>query len=280
MRRDAGPFDTSRVVRAELTFVSGGGRTLLARQFVPYPFHITRPFYLDRARPDLATLYLQSAAGGLYRGDDLELALSVNSGGAHVTTQAATIVHDCGTQPAVQSTRLSIGENGFLAYTPDLQVMFPGANLRVEMLVTLKRGASAVITDGYTWHDPIGANRIFHQLWQRLDIRDETGRCLVKETAAVAGSDIVGSSSPIGQYRAFGSALLLGTPTAMPDTSIIVSECDRLGCLAGSTELPNGAGRLVRCLAPDGQTLRGVLHTVFEQGFRSTVGFAPALRRK
>jgi urease accessory protein len=56
----------TRTVEASLCFSRGGGRTVLARQRLPYPFHATRTFHLDQARPDLATLYLQSAAGGLY----------------------------------------------------------------------------------------------------------------------------------------------------------------------------------------------------------------------
>ncbi len=72
-----------------------GGRTMLRRQHVGYPFHITRAFHLDRMRPDLATLYLQSTSGGLYAADRLELDLTVGAGAAlHLTTQASTVVHD------------------------------------------------------------------------------------------------------------------------------------------------------------------------------------------
>ena len=74
---------------------------MLLRQHVPYPFHVTRPFYLDAQRPDLATLYLQSSSGGVYGGDDLSLTLDIRAGAAaQVTTQAATIVHDCRGSPA------------------------------------------------------------------------------------------------------------------------------------------------------------------------------------
>ena len=86
-----GTGHASGPVEASLHFHRGGGRTVLAHQHVPYPFHATRPFYLDRERPEIATLYLQSASGGLYRGDDV--ALSIVAGphaAAHVTTQAST----------------------------------------------------------------------------------------------------------------------------------------------------------------------------------------------
>ena len=82
---------------AEVLLVAelAGGRTILRRQYVGYPFHITRPFQLDRMRPDLATLYLQSTSGGLYAADRLALDLTIGAGAAlNLTTQASTVVHD------------------------------------------------------------------------------------------------------------------------------------------------------------------------------------------
>ena len=64
-------------VEALLHFCRAGGRTVLAGQRLPYPFHATRTFYLDRANPEIATLYLQSASGGLYRGDSHGLSFVV-----------------------------------------------------------------------------------------------------------------------------------------------------------------------------------------------------------
>src|SRR5689334_23739760 len=49
----------------------------------------------------MATLYLQSAAGGLYRGDDLAVAIEVGPvAAAEITTQAATVVHNAHGDPA------------------------------------------------------------------------------------------------------------------------------------------------------------------------------------
>ena len=92
---------------------------MLTHQRIPYLFHATRPFYLDQARPDLATLYLQSAAGGLYRGDRVALSITAEPhSAAHVTT-AATIVHRTDRFPVEQSMRLEVGDHAFLALTPD-----------------------------------------------------------------------------------------------------------------------------------------------------------------
>ena len=89
-RNDAVSLASERRIEAELHFAFRGGRTVLAHQHVPYPFHVTRAFHLDRARPDLATLYLQSASGGLYRGDQLVLDIDVAPGvGPHAETSSS-----------------------------------------------------------------------------------------------------------------------------------------------------------------------------------------------
>ena len=88
-------FEAGRKAEVLLVAERAGGRTVLRRQHVGYPFHVTRAFQLDRMRPDLATLYLQSASGGLYAADRLSLDLVVGAGSAlNLTTQASTVVHD------------------------------------------------------------------------------------------------------------------------------------------------------------------------------------------
>ena len=74
--------DAGREAEVLLVAELAGGRTILRRQHVGYPFHITRAFQLDRMRPDLATLYLQSTSGGLYAADRLALDVTVGAGAA------------------------------------------------------------------------------------------------------------------------------------------------------------------------------------------------------
>ncbi|MSO70249.1 MAG: urease accessory protein UreD, partial [Alphaproteobacteria bacterium] len=69
-------------------------RTHMARNYAAYPYHVTRPLYFDAGWPELPTLLLQSASGGLFQGDRLSLEVSVGAGAAvQITTQSATKVH-------------------------------------------------------------------------------------------------------------------------------------------------------------------------------------------
>jgi urease accessory protein len=270
-----------RCARAALHFDVGGGRTILAHQHVPYPFHVTRPFYLDRQRPDLATLYLQSASGGLYRGDKLLIDIDVAPGAAaHVTTQAATVVHDTRAHAAVQSTCLRVGEGAFVAMTPDPLVLFPGAAIESAIDVTLARGACAILSDGFACHDPAGQGRPFARAALATTVRDETGRVLVADRGAIEGAYFLGAVSPAGPHAAVGTLFALGSGAERVAAAELERRLDALRCVAGVTRTPHELGIAIRMLAPDGGTLACGLDLAFAVAFEALLGFTPARRRK
>ncbi|HVI30252.1 urease accessory protein UreD [Hansschlegelia sp.] len=265
--------------RAELVFARGGGRSALVRQVTPYPFHVTRPFALDAARPDLATLYLQSASGGIYRGDRLELDLAVRPGAAaHVTSQAATVVHHTGAQRARQITRLSVAEGAFAALTLDPLILFPGAELTVETSVHLAPGALAILAEGVAAHDFSGAGRPFGELRAETSVFGPDGKLLLADRSTVPGAEFAELLGP--GMAAYGSALLLGPEGRLPDPAALEAALDAVGCLAAACPAPNGAGLSVRMIASNGGRIVTGVETVFALGAEAMLGFSPARRRK
>jgi urease accessory protein len=268
-------------VEATLHFHRGGGRTVLACQRVPYPFHATRPFYLDHARPEIATLYLQSASGGLYRGDDV--ALSIVAGphvAAHVTTQASTIVHKTHKRAVTQTARIEIGEHSFVAMTPDPLVLFPGAEICCTTEVTLASTGCAILTDGLAHHDPEGTGRPFERYGNAVTVRSESGRVLLADRGSLAGELMLGSTSPLGPFRAVGTLLVFGRGSERCDADVLESRLTALGCVAGISKLPNDAGIGGRILAANGGVLARGLEAAFAIAFEALIGVPPARRRK
>jgi len=271
----------ARSIEAELCFAVGGGRTVLTRQRVPYPFHVTRPFHLDRLRPDLATLYLQSASGGLYRGDRIALTLDVMTGAAvHVTTQASTIVHDTGGFGVEQATRITVGPDAFAVFTPDPLVLFPGAAIESRTEIALDATARAILTDGFCHHDPGAQDHAFDCCALSTIVRDAQGHVLVADRGVIDGATFGSRFSPLGRHRAVGTLLALGPGADRLDPATLEHCLDGLGCLAGMSPAPNRAGAAIRILAPDGGTLVRGLDAAFALAFEALVGVAPARRRK
>ncbi len=265
--------------KADFVFASGGGRTYLAAQYAPYPFHVTRPFFLDAARPDLATLYLQSASGGLYRDDRLELGIETRPcAAAHVTSQAATVVHRAAGRHILVTTRLVAHPRSLLALTSDPYVLFPETALTIETELVLHEDASAVIAEGFAVHDPSGGARPFAALHTMSRVVTPNGRVLFDDRSRFAGDDFIGGiGSPLGGWRALGSVLLLGGAI---DPAAVEARLDAIGVFACASPLPNAAGWGLRLLATDGGRLSSGLELAFAACFEALTGAAPARRRK
>jgi urease accessory protein len=260
-------------------FARAGGRTELLRQHVAYPFHITRPFYLDAARPDLATLYLQSAAGGVYGGDELRFAAQFGRDSATcITTQSATIVHDSRGCLARQRVQLDLADGAMAVFAPDPLVLFPGAMLESSTEITLGAGASALLQDGFGCHTPAGSAGRFERIALNTTVRDAQGRILVADRGGLDGAMMQLAASPLGRWWACGTTFLLGARRFDPRP--LQAALDARGCYAGVGFLPNDAGLFLRLLAGDGGTLARGQQIAFYHGFSALIGHPPAIRRK
>jgi urease accessory protein len=266
-------------VRAVLHFASGGGRTFLKDQHVPYPFHITRPHALDPLRPAHATLILQSAAGGLYRGDRLALDVSAGPGTvATVRSQAATVVHAAG-HPIGMDARVAAAEGAVLTLATEPYILFPGTSLSVSTEVTLAADATAILAEGFATHDPGGRDSTFGALSTRCRVVRPDGTVLVDDAGAIDGGSFSGDGSPLGPYRAMGTVMILGDAARGIHLGGIEETLDGLAVLGASTRLPNGAGVCVRLLARDGGRLARGSDAVLAAVFQGLHGGALPARR-
>jgi urease accessory protein len=274
-------FEIGRKAEVLLVAELAGGRTVLRRQHVGYPFHVTRAFQLDRMRPDLATLYLQSASGGLYATDRLALDLVVGAGAAlNLTTQAATVVHDARGQASTMCQSVTVKDNAFCAIISDPYVLFPGADLYIETTATVAAGATLIMAEGFAAHDPHGRGGTFARFSTHTRIMAPDGRLLVSDRGSVCGEEISTSCGTLGGMAAAGSVLMIAAPDRLADIAEIEAAADACGCLAGVTAAPNQAGLAMRLLAPDSGTLIRGIEAAFHIAARAALGVDLAPRRK
>lgn len=276
------PYQTgARCGRFELSFARHGARTHVGRQFVSYPFHMTRPFALDAAIPSLLTVYQQSSSGGLYRAEQLSSRYEVGArAAAHVTTQAATVVHDCHGQAARQTTDIALEEQAFLALTPDPLVLFPGASCSTTIQARLAPGAVLFLSDAFGCHDPEGRFRPFDRLGADVVVRDAAGRLLVRDSFEASGAQLAGAPSPIGAWRAVCNFMLLGDRARLPTAEAFASLDRTPSVILGRTMLANGAGWGMRCLCADAIAARAISESLFGLAVEAAFGKQPVPRRK
>jgi urease accessory protein len=278
-KRSCSSNNVGRDVEAHLAVDLAGGRTTLRRQHVGYPLHVTRGFYLDANRPDLLTLYLQSASGGLYAGDRLALDISVGANAAfHLTTQAATVVHDGRDIGSRQRQSISVESGAFCALASDPYVLFPGAKLDLETVATVAEDAALFLADGFAIHDPRDSGRTFAQFTSRQCISRPDGRLLLQDIGRIDGDEL--RNGAVGNMAAAATIFIVASPDKLPAMAAMEDAADRLGCLAGASVAPNGAGQVMRILASDGGTLARALEAAFHVASRAALGVDLARRRK
>jgi len=265
----------------DLAFADVGGRTVLARQFAAYPFHLTRPFHLGDSGRGMATLYLQSASGGLYRGDDLAMTIDVEPGAAaEITTQSSTVVHDAHGDIARLRQEAMVGAGGFLALWPDPVILLPGAMLRQSIEVTLADGASALVAESWLGHDPLGQGRPFGVLESATIVRTAAAAPLVAERQIIRGSDWRLALGGEAGWTAAGNVFVLGAVGRALSADAVVAAMALPGVAAGASALPNGAGLGIRLLARDGVALTAALKAAWRVAFVAAFGSEPLPRRK
>ncbi len=258
-----------------------GGKTVIRRQHVGYPLHVTRPFRLDRNRPDLATLYLQSASGGLYAGDNVSLELIVEVDAAlHLTTQASTVVHDGRGIGSVQNQTIAVQSGGFCAVTSDPFILFPNAHLSIATSAIVAEDAVLILADGFAVHDPAQSKKPFDRFVTATRIQRPDGAVLMSDRGGLCGVELTGSLGPLGGHFAAATLLVMAPTPRCADGAEMEAAAHDCGCLAGASLAPNRAGIAIRILAPDGGTLVRGIEAAFHVAARSALGVDLARRRK
>jgi urease accessory protein len=271
--------------RLELVFAPDAeGRSYLNRQFACYPFHVCRVQYLDADQPHMASLYLQSSAGGLFAGDELDVSIACEANAmAHVTTQASTIVYGMPDGEACQRTTIEVSDGGFLEYLPDPMIMFPQSRLHNRLSLKLASNATAIVVDAFLSHDPGGADQPFGLYSSETEISDGTGRRLVLDRFHTSGADC--RAGKVGVMDGYGmQATILAASTAVSPQSLLEALRHELGdtpaVYGAASTLPNGCGAWVRLLADDGATLKEAVTKLWMALRHGITGQVPALRRK
>jgi urease accessory protein len=280
--------NTGRAIRGgrvELTFTRDpGGQTFLSRQFADYPYHLCRPHRFVGDPPGMATVYLQSVAGGIFESDRLHTRLVAEPDTeAHVTTQASTIVHGMEQDHATQMLSLKAGAGGFLEYLPDPTILFPAARLESRIHVRAHETATVLIADSFLVHDPDGRDATFDWLANDTVVAISDGRVIARDRFRVTGNLLRQRLPGLnGRYVAQGSMMVIHrSPSHQSLLSAVRGTLEQAADVySGASLLPGGCGIWTRILAADGNALRRIMVNVWSSVRETLTGVTPTARRK
>ena len=103
----------------DMAFARRGDRSVLAHLHRKAPLLVQQALYWDEHLPGLPCVYIITTSGCVLQGDRLDVSVTVGAGAmAHVTTQAATKIHQMDANFATASQRLALAENAYLELIP------------------------------------------------------------------------------------------------------------------------------------------------------------------
>ena len=261
----------------ELSFGPTDSGTALVRDYATAPFHVSGTLGHD-PHPDAATVLLQSSAGGVAQGDRRSVEVDVAPDAvARVSTQSATKVQSMRRNYAATTTALRVGAGGHLDYVPEPVILHADARYHAGLALDLDRDGTAVVGDVVV---PGRLARGEHFEFERYvsRIRATGSDRLVFEDATHLTP---GESSPeapgvLGEFEVYGSLFAVAPDRDAGELSdaLHTAVADRTA-RAAATELPNGAGAVVRALGSRAETVQAALDAAWDRARRRFVG-APA----
>lgn len=247
--------------RAELFFdINHHQRTSLARQYIEYPFHITRSHYLDASWPDFPTLCLQSVSGGLLQGDRVSLSIDMAADTtAQVTTQASTKVHSMQCDYALQTAEITLGPSSYLEYLSDSMILFPRSCLHTILKIRMENRSKGLFRESFFYHDPAGVTEpLFDRYLSEVIISNSEGKLLALDRQSI---NLLGGQQELRdvliEYPYQSGVYILGGEISDDVQQGLYSIIDNFeDTYAGISALPNSCGYYLRLLTKDAFTLR------------------------
>ncbi|MEZ5666031.1 MAG: urease accessory protein UreD [Alphaproteobacteria bacterium] len=260
------------------------GRSFIDRQHATYPFHICRPLYYGGDPNGMATLYLQSIAGGVFEHDRLAMALAVGPGAAlHLTSQGATIVHAMTGGRARLASTVTAGAGAVAELLPEATILFPGADLETRTEVVADETAVVLVGESFIAHDPSGNGAPFGRLLTEVSFRTPDGRLLACDRQATSGAAFRALAAAGSRRFEAYAGIQLWAPRR--DGTALLAACTGSagvpdGVYFGASPLPHGCGIGMRILAADGASLKATIAILWRSLRRGLFEADPAPRRK
>ena len=249
----SGSFGKNAFLR--LGFEPRPGRSVLTTLHRRAPLLAQQALYWDEEMPGLPCVSIISNAGGILQGDRNVIEVNVAPDAqAHVTTQAATRIHEMDANYATQTQDLVLGTGSYLEYIPHPVIPHKHSRFVQRTKISIDPTAtmiySEILMPGRKYY---GTGELFHYdlFSSAIHAVRPDGASLFTEKFIIEPRRVsVSRLGAMGSFHVFGNVILL-TPKKHADRlfDAIDPEFDKeAGLASGVSRLPYDAGLIFKAL--------------------------------
>jgi urease accessory protein len=241
----------------------GPERSILAVMERRAPLLVQKALYCDEGLPGLPVVFIISNSGGILQGDryTIRIEAAPNAIG-HVTTQAATKIHEMDANHASQVQEITVDDGAYLEYLPDAVIPFAHSRFHTRTQIQIAPTATLL------YAETLMSGRRYYRDGERFRFdlfssevaaaRPDGSSLFVEKFRIEPGQSPVSRPGVMDDFDVFGNVLLL-TPKAIAD--IVASQAasgwkPAEGWAAGVGRLPNNAGLIYKVVGRDSTTVR------------------------
>jgi urease accessory protein len=262
----------------QMEFARRDERSVLAHLYRQAPQVAQQALYWDEHVPTMPCVFMITTSGCVLQGDRFDVSISLHPGAtAHVTTQAATKIHQMDAGFAAQSTRLHLADDSYLELLPGPVIPHRHSRFVTTTTAAVAATATMLITElvapGRKYH---GGELFEYDLYSSaLTVARPGGSALCTEKfVSEPWRNPVRQAGVMGDFDVLANVTLVAPPRvadtvlAQIDATIDAST----PCMAGASRLPNDAGLVYKVLGKETEPVRAKIRDFWRLVRHAAIG--------
>lgn len=260
--RAAGP---GKVGQLRLGFsVRDDGRSVLHDLYRVAPLLVQQALYWDEAMPELPICSIISVGGGILQGDRYKIDITVGEGAcAQVTSQGANRIHQMDANYASQYQTVTLAENSYLEYLPDLTIPYKGSRFINHTDIVIDESATLLYGEMMMTgrkHHNVDERFGFDLLSMLVTAKRPDGKRLFTDKVLIEKDNpTIDFAAVMAGYDAFANIVCLSPPdiaARIKERITINFGTDAPRAISGVSTLPNNAGLILRVVGVETYDVR------------------------
>ena len=233
----------------------------------------------------MASIYMQSSSGGLYKEDSLssQIFLEQNTK-VHITSQASTIVHETKNKSAKQKTEIMCDKNSYLEYMPEPMIMLPNSSLETKLIIKAHTKSQLILTDSFFPHNHLEEEKVFNFFENEIVIKNQNNKIVTIDRFTVNGKDYLKRSKKDFDYNFLcHGTVIIYCPSI--NYLKLLNTCKNIfkskkNVYGSASTLPNEMGISIKILTKNAFDLKSSIEKIWIKSRLFFFGENPNKRRK